>query len=68
MPSLTILPSLFVRPTTACPRCNDQQIAALSTNSRNAFTWRECNACGYLWALPLDWTSSPVPVTLRATS
>ena len=51
------IPSLLTRPTELCPRCAGQRIRLLVVRSESGFSWRDCGGCGYLWALPHEWTS-----------
>ena len=54
-------PTLLVNPTTSCPRCARRRIVALAVDLASSFTWRECEDCGHLWALPQGWTPHPEP-------
>lgn len=49
----TFEPTLMTRPRSHCPRCDGPRVMALmAANVDDHFAWRECEDCGYLWALP----------------
>ena len=39
-----------------CPRCDSVRTRALAVDAESAFTWRECEDCAHLWAVPQGWT------------
>ena len=51
------LPTLLTTPTRACPRCDSNRVLAIAAVVDNAFDWRECEECAYLWAIPRGWTA-----------
>ena len=48
--------TLFLHPTTSCPRCDGPRILALSVNTDSQFAWHESHECGHLRAIPQGWT------------
>ena len=54
--SIRSRPSLFVRVSRACPRCDSPQVRGLPRVAADSeFDWHECEACEHLWALPRQW-------------
>lgn len=59
-------PTLLIRPTTACPRCDDTRVVKLAHDIDGAFAWHECADCSYLWATPFGWTPAEgMPLSIR---
>ena len=52
-PLITTRPSVVVRWSRACPRCDGEEMRALPpTCVESELVWHECQDCGHLWALP----------------
>jgi hypothetical protein len=46
-------PSVVVRWSRGCPRCDGEEIGALPPLCVDSeLVWHECQDCGHLWALP----------------
>jgi hypothetical protein len=59
-------PTLVVRSSTSCPRCDGGHIRGIGIDAESAFEWRQCTGCSFLWGLPHGWTLSDGPVASRA--
>lgn len=59
-------PTLVVRSSTSCPRCDGGCIRGIGIDAESAFEWRECTDCSFLWGLPRQWTLSDGPLESRA--
>jgi len=51
-------PTLYIRPTVACPRCDGRQVLQLEGTHSNPYHWHECEDCKHLWALPRGWAAN----------
>lgn len=65
-PRNPIIPTLLMRPVDACPRCTSARVRVLVVHSEGGFSWRECDSCGYLWALPSDLRTGWLPTAVGA--
>ena len=52
------VPTLFTRPTVACPRCDGLHVMHLEGTHSNPYLWHECDDCKHLWALPRGWAAN----------
>ena len=59
-------PTLIVKSSTSCPRCDRVHIRAVGVDAETAFEWRRCNDCSFLWGLPCGWTPNDGPFVSRA--
>jgi hypothetical protein len=63
----SLAPTLLIQPDRRCPRCDSARLTHLPIEAASVFSWHECGACRYLWALPLGWSPHPEP-THRANA
>ncbi len=59
-------PTLVVRSSTSCPRCDGADIRAVGVDTETAFEWHRCVNCSFLWALPCGWAPDDGPFVSRA--
>jgi hypothetical protein len=64
--ALNRTPSVYVRESRACPRCDSPHFADLpAVASESTFDWHECRECSYLWAMPRALTMQAVTAGCR---